>query len=87
MVAQREDFEPFVEDDQGFDAYIKRMRKAGRPGYGPALGQLWGSSGAVWLRGGGFGVRGATSGGAMPPPLSPHRPALQRPLGADARYR
>jgi len=27
MVANREDFEPFVEDDQGFETYVKRMRK------------------------------------------------------------
>ncbi|KAI8477500.1 MAG: hypothetical protein J3K34DRAFT_515825 [Monoraphidium minutum] len=29
MEARREGFEPFVEDDQGFDTYIKRMRKDG----------------------------------------------------------
>lgn len=29
MVERREAFEPFVEDDQGFETYIKRMRKDG----------------------------------------------------------
>ncbi|KIZ06508.1 OTU domain-containing protein 3 [Monoraphidium neglectum] len=29
MVERREEFEPFVEDDQGFETYIKRMRKDG----------------------------------------------------------
>jgi hypothetical protein len=29
MEARRGEFEPFVEDDQAFDAYLKRMRKVG----------------------------------------------------------
>jgi hypothetical protein len=29
MEARREEFEPFVEDDESFDAYLKRMRKVG----------------------------------------------------------
>ena len=27
MAERRADFEPFVEDDQGFDGYVKQMRK------------------------------------------------------------
>jgi hypothetical protein len=29
MAERRGDFEPFVEDDQGFEPYLKRMRKVG----------------------------------------------------------
>jgi hypothetical protein len=86
MVARREEFEPFVEDDQGFDTYIKRMRNvrawgrgAGAPGF-PAHCRVGRRHAAA------FEARASCAAAASPlaPPASSFAPRGAPPPGGAA---